>query len=169
MAGRGIGMNVVAQAIEYLGGNMTIRSAASEGTEFAIKLPVSLSVIYAITFLICDHILSIPTSNVISIDRKVQLDPDEYSYYDLQGFLGIQGPESGPFNVLRVRHSAEMYSTSPTDGEIDIVVGEIIGNRPTMVMPVGELLAKAKLFAGIGIMENGDISLLIDVDSLPRE
>ena len=36
-----------------------------------------------------------------------------------------------------------------------------------MILPVGELLSRIKLFSGIGIMENGDISILLDVDNLP--
>jgi len=37
-----------------------------------------------------------------------------------------------------------------------------------MVMPVGELVAKVRLFAGIGILENGDISILLDIENLPK-
>jgi chemotaxis protein histidine kinase CheA len=48
-----------------------------------------------------------------------------------------------------------------------MLVDNIIGNRPLMVMPVGELLSGIKLFSGIGIMENGDICLLLDADNLP--
>ena len=35
-----------------------------------------------------------------------------------------------------------------------------------MIKPVGELLAKAKFCAGVGIMENADISILLDTESL---
>jgi chemotaxis protein histidine kinase CheA len=48
-----------------------------------------------------------------------------------------------------------------------LIVDNVIGNRPLMILPVGELLSRIKLFSGIGIMENGDISILIDVDNLP--
>jgi len=37
-----------------------------------------------------------------------------------------------------------------------------------MVMPVGELLAKANIFSGVGILENGDISILLDIENLPE-
>jgi chemotaxis protein histidine kinase CheA len=35
-----------------------------------------------------------------------------------------------------------------------------------MVMPVGEIIARLKLFAGVGIMESGELSLLLDVNQL---
>jgi hypothetical protein len=37
---------------------------------------------------------------------------------------------------------------------------------PLMVMPLGELLARAGAFDGVGIMENGGISILLDMDKL---
>ena len=47
-------------------------------------------------------------------------------------------------------------------------VDSIIGNTPLMAMPVGELLAKAKIFAGVGMMETGEISMLLDVEKLQK-
>jgi two-component system chemotaxis sensor kinase CheA len=169
MAGRGIGMNVVAQAIEYLGGTMTINSVPEKGTEFTIKLPVSLSVIYAITFRIGDYTLSIPTSNVVSIAQMESFSNDSDSYYNLKGLLGIQDSKGKLSNVLKVRYlGTKKGSDDGTRKEIDVVVGDIVGNKPVMVMPVGELLGKANIFSGVGIMENGEISILLDVDNLPE-
>jgi two-component system chemotaxis sensor kinase CheA len=169
MAGRGIGMNVVAQAIEYLGGTLTINSEPKKGTEFTIKLPVSLSVIYAITFRIGDYTLSIPTSNVETIDQIESVPSDRDSTYNLKRLLGIQDGEVKLSHVLKVRYiGTKNGSDEKIKNEIDVIVGDIIGNKPMMVMPVGELLAKVNIFSGVGIMENGDISILLDVENLPE-
>ncbi|MFH1931558.1 MAG: ATP-binding protein [Pseudomonadota bacterium] len=166
MAGRGVGMNVVAQAIEYLGGTMTITSEPSKGTEFIIKLPVSLSVIYAITFKIGKYTLSIPTSNVKSIDRNEHVSPEEISsLYDLSGLLNVDN-KGKLSHFLKLRHLGRENSFSTAGGVEELAVEKIIGNRPLMVMPVGELLAKVGFFAGVGIMENGDISILLDIEKL---
>ncbi len=168
MAGRGIGMNVVSQAIEYLGGALTISSEASKGTEFTIKLPVTLSIIYTITFHLGDYILSIPTLNVMSIEQTDSISPDDNnSYYDLKGILGIKNNLKNQHHILTIRHPGEKHIKSDNGGELKILVGDIIGNRQMMVMPVGELLGKSKLFSGVGIMENGEISILLDIESLP--
>lgn len=170
MAGRGIGMNVASQTIEYMGGSMAIRSEPSKGTEFIIKLPLSLSIIYAITFKIGNYTLSIPTSNVESIRRTEHISPeDRGSFYDLRGLLGVNGG-GGILHILKLRHlvgKSGQGKAGRNDGSIDLLVDTTIGNRALMVMPVGELLAKVKLFAGVGIMENGDLSILLDVESLP--
>lgn len=168
MAGRGIGMNVVAQAIEHLGGTITIHSEASRGTELGIILPVSLAILYTVIFKIGEYTLSIPTSTVLSIDRTEQISPeDKGSFYDLRRLWGIKENGRRSFHILRIRPPDEKDSPHGKDGGLELLVDDIIGNKPIMVMPVGELLAKAGLFAGVGIMENGDISILLDIGNLP--
>ena len=168
VAGRGIGMNVVAQAIEYLGGTMTIHSEPAKRTEFTIRLPVSLSIIDTITFMVGDYTLSIPTSNVVSIDQgKDGVSDDGASFYDLRRVLGARENGGELLYVLKIRGLGEKYSHNGKEELMEMAVDTIIGNNRIMVMPVGELLAKARLFAGVGIMENGDISMLLDIESLP--
>jgi len=45
-------------------------------------------------------------------------------------------------------------------------VDNIIGNNQLMVMPAGELLSKVGIFSGVGIRENGDVSVLLDTNKL---
>ena len=169
IAGRGIGMNVVAQAIEYLGGAMTIDSEPEKGTEFTVKLPVSLSVVYAINFRLGEYTLSIPTSNVVSIDRRKPVFPDDTNpYYDLKGLLGVKDDGRKESHILKLRHPGEKYPENGAEVQMEVAMDSIIGNKPIMVMPVGDLLAKVRLFSGIGILENGDISILLDIENLPQ-
>jgi two-component system chemotaxis sensor kinase CheA len=168
MAGRGIGMSVIAQAIEYLGGSIAIHSEPSKGTQFTIRLPLSLSVIHAVTFGIGPYSLSIPASNVESIGRREHVSPEDSDFfYDLRGLLGVNGGGEA-FFTLKLRHHEEKGSHNRSDGGIELAVDRIIGNRPLMVMPVGGLLAKVRLFSGVGIMENGDISILLDHEHFPE-
>jgi chemotaxis protein histidine kinase CheA len=168
MSGRGIGMSVVAQAIEYLGGSMTIRSEPSKGTTFTIRLPLSLSVIHAVTFEVGTYTFSIPTSNVESIGRREHASPeDSASSYGLRGLLSVNSGGEVLY-TLKLRHLAEKNGQNRRDGDIKLAVDRIIGNMPLVVMPVGELLAKARVFSGVGIMENGDISMLLDLEHFPE-
>ena len=165
IAGRGIGMNVVAQAIEYLSGSITINSGPARGTEFLIRLPVSLSVVYTITFKIGSYMLSIPTANVESIDQWKSIDKAEKNeLYDLAGRLGVK--KNNKFShVMNVKYSESKNTVTPGRKQIKFAVEAIIGNKSVMVLPVGELLAKTRAFGGVGIMENGDITILLDPGS----
>ena len=165
IAGRGIGMNVVAQAIEYLSGSITIASDPARGTEFLIRLPVSLSVVYTITFKIGPYMLSIPTANVESIDQWGGSDSaEENELYDLGALLGVKQNKKLS-HVMNVKYAENKNSIAPGQKQIRFAVDTIIGNKAVMVMPVGELLSKTRAFGGVGVMENGDITMLLDPGS----
>lgn len=160
-------MNVIARAIGYLSGSMTIRSEISKGTQFTIKLPLSLSIVYAIVFKLGGYTLSVPTSHVESIERPGAILPEEReSFYDLKSFLKIDTKGKIPSHILKLRQPAKLEVSNSHAGPVRFAVDSIVGNMPLMVMPLGEILAKADAFAGVGVMENGDISILLDMEKL---
>ena len=81
--------------------------------------------------------------------------------------MGIAGEKNNYATVLSLRYAADKTGFADEKSCMKLIVDNVIGNRPLMILPVGELLSRIKLFSGIGIMENGDISILIDVDNLP--
>lgn len=169
MAGRGVGMNVVAQAIDYLGGRLEILSEPGKGTTFDIRLPVSLSVIYAVTFTVGPYSFSVPTSRVSSIDILSQLrDEDADCRWDLRRILeplnGRPAFYHGILISLEDTPASEIRERKPPL----LIVDRVVGNRPLMVLPVGELLSELGIYSGIGILENGDISLLLDLERLEK-
>jgi len=168
LAGRGIGMNVIAQAIEYLGGTMKIQSKPSKGARFIISLPLSLSIIYAVLFRLGKYILAIPTSNVHAIESEDPDAPHKGSQFcDLRSILRMEDETKGKGgHIIRLRQSASSRTPSSEDGGLGVAADAIIGNMPLMAIPPGELLAKTGLFAGVGIMENGDISLILDLGKI---
>lgn len=180
MAGRGIGMSVVSQAIEYLGGSMSIRSQPSRGTEFIMELPLLLSVIYAVSFTIGKYFFSIPTVYVASIEKwEAPLPEDKSTFCDLRPLLGLKPNGNKSFYVLQVARPGEGADINGFDPHVlppeqapgnsrhvQLVVDTVIGNRPIMVTRAGELLAKAGIFSGVGIAENGELSLLLDLKNL---
>ncbi|MCP4668190.1 MAG: hypothetical protein GY849_17710, partial [Deltaproteobacteria bacterium] len=168
MAGRGVGMNVVSQAIDYLGGSMMIASAPEKGTRFIIKLPLSLSMIHTVTFKVGLYTLSIPTFMVKSINRKKGPLPEEgNSVYDLRRLFGVTGTREF-VHILNLKSPVGKNGSKGGKGFSKLAVDGIIENRALMVMPAGEVLSKAGLFNGVGIMKNGDLSIVLSVESLPE-
>lgn len=165
LAGRGIGMDVIARAIEYLSGSMTIHSEPSKGTQFVISLPLSLSIVYAIVFRIGPYTLSVPTSHVASIERAASSEQGGH-FYDMGDRLGIDPHTRKPTHILKLRQPSEIDHSPPTETPSRFAVDAVIGNMPLMVMPTGELLARTGSFVGVGIMENGDLSILLDMEKL---
>jgi len=109
--------------------------------------------------------LSIPTANVESIDQWNSIDKAEKNeLYDLAGRLGVKKSNKF-FHVMNVKYSESKNTITLGQKQIKFPVDAIIGNKAVMVLPVGELLAKTRAFGGVGIMENGDITMLLDPGS----
>jgi two-component system, chemotaxis family, sensor kinase CheA len=167
LAGRGIGMNVVSRAVEYLSGSMTIYSEPLKGTQFVIRLPLSLSILYAIVFKLGPYTLSLPTSHVASIEpREGAFSGQNSACYDLGDRLGIDPRTRKPTHILKLRRPTVIDGETARETPERFAVDAVIGNMPLMVMPLGELLARTGSFAGVGIMENGDLSVLLDMEKL---
>ena len=67
ISGRGVGMNVVKEVIQSLGGNYEIFSKVGKGTKFRMKLPLSLSLFNGMCFINQGQRYVVPSSQVIEI------------------------------------------------------------------------------------------------------
>lgn len=168
LAGRGIGMSVVAQAVGYLGGKMRIRSTPGEGTTFIMTLPVSLSVIHGLSFSVGPYRLCIPTLDVCSVDRRDAMEREVAALIDLRRFFHASMDGDGACHLLRVKSRDWRFLDQGEEREIGLLADRVMGSKPMMVLPVGDLLSKARIFAGVGLMENGDLTVLVDTEMLMR-
>ena len=66
---------------------------------------------------------------------------------------------------MNVKFAENKNSIAPAQKQIKFAVDTIVENKAVMVMPVGELLSKTRAFGGVGVMENGDITMLMDPGS----
>ena len=69
IAGRGVGMDVVASEIKQLGGSLSIDSQRGQGTEFTVRLPFTLAVTQAILVRLGDQVFAVPMSSVQGVAR----------------------------------------------------------------------------------------------------
>ncbi|MEI2400943.1 chemotaxis protein CheA, partial [Paenibacillus phytohabitans] len=65
VSGRGVGLDVVRNTIESLGGSITIRSEIRKGSVFSIQLPLTLSIISVMLVEVQDEKYAIPLSSII--------------------------------------------------------------------------------------------------------
>jgi chemotaxis protein histidine kinase CheA len=110
--------------------------------------------------------LSIPTLGVESISRNKRHASEEPDFVcDLRKLFSV-GSESEVAHIINLKSPLKKSSPNRRNGVFRLIVDDIIGNKRLMVMPIGELLAKTGFFSGVGIMENGDLSVLLSVESL---
>jgi signal transduction histidine kinase len=65
LAGRGVGLDLVREAIARLGGEIRMASAPGRGTTFTLRLPVSTAVTHAMLFKVHGQVYALPNAQVI--------------------------------------------------------------------------------------------------------
>jgi two-component system chemotaxis sensor kinase CheA len=95
LAGRGVGLNVVHEAVRTLGGEVTARTRSGGGTTIAITVPVSVAATTVLGVESGDRAAAIPLDSIRRVER---VDPARF----------IRGPEgiSVAFDDVMVRHAS---------------------------------------------------------------
>ncbi|RDS84651.1 response regulator [Dyella monticola] len=176
LAGRGVGMDVVASEIKSLGGSLAIESRQGEGTTFVLRLPFTLAVTQAILVRIGESSFAIPMTSVQGVAR---ISPDElaqrlaednpqfdyngedYSIHDLAGLLGlVPGISDDEQLPLLLTRSGELRAA--------IRVDAVIGSREIVVKSVGPQVSSVPGILGATIMGDGSVLVILDLAPLVR-
>ncbi len=176
-SGRGVGMDVVRKNIEKIGGTVSVDSKFGEGTNFIIKIPLSLSIVDGMEVSVGDSIFTIPIN---SIRESFKIKPSQL-VRDTSGreMIMIRGE---CFPLIRLY---EIYELTPgTDDLYEGVVilvesegrcacifaDELIGEQQVVVKPFSSLLnnynVKQNGMAGCSILGDGSITIILDVSNI---
>jgi two-component system chemotaxis sensor kinase CheA len=69
LSGRGVGMDVVKNAVQALGGRVSISSTVGKGTTFTIVLPLTLAVMDGFVISVADQTMVIPIASILETIR----------------------------------------------------------------------------------------------------
>jgi len=177
-AGRGVGMDVVANEIKQLGGSLQISSVIGQGTNFTIRLPFTLAITQALIVRAGDEVYALPLPTVEGVARiarsqlQALLDQPEpvyeygeqtYHFRHLGMFLGGQAaklPEDDSYvPVILVRSG---------DQAVALLTDEMIASQEIVVKSLGPQLSSVRGVSGATILGDGRIVLILDVNSLIR-
>ncbi|MCH7853008.1 MAG: Hpt domain-containing protein [Proteobacteria bacterium] len=177
-AGRGVGMDVVANEVKQLGGSLQISSVTGQGTNFTVRLPFTLAITQALIVRTGEEIYALPLPTVEGVVRIArteletilsQSEPSyeygeqSYRFRHLGMYLGGQAaqlPEDeSHVSVILVR-AGENSAALLTD--------EMLASQEIVVKTVGPQLASVKGIAGATILGDGSVVLILDIMALVR-
>jgi chemosensory pili system protein ChpA (sensor histidine kinase/response regulator) len=178
VAGRGVGMDVVATEIKKLGGALHMETAAGQGTTFTVRLPFTLAVSHALIVRTGDEYYALPLPMVEGVVRLPRAEVAEhlvhdsasFSYsgqkYRLQPLAVFVGMEPAPL--------AEQEATIPVvlvragEHSTGIVADELIGSREIVVKPVGPQISSIRGISGATLLGDGRVVIILDIVALVR-
>jgi len=170
ISGRGVGMDVVRSNVERIGGIVEVDSTPGQGTRMTLRVPLTLTIIPALTVSIGSQNFAIPRSAIEEIVRvnggSVTLDRiggagvatirgrrvPEVSLAEVLGLESAVADEDGSLIVLR-----------PAGGDVyALAVDRIHDHEELVVKPAAPAVMATGLYAGTTLADDGSPILLFD-------
>ncbi len=173
VSGRGVGMDVVRTNIQKLKGIIEVDSQKGQGTEFTIKLPLTLAIIQGLLVGIDNEIFAIPLSAVIEV---VSTDQNKISSVNQREVIRIRDQVTP---LVRLENALNLNSEERksldnryvvivglADFRVGLVVDELLGQKEIVIKSLGEYLGHVKGIAGSTILGDGRVIMIIDITEL---
>ncbi len=173
-SGRGVGLDVVRDAVEELGGSVEVRSEPGAGTAFILTLPVTLGVLRCLLARVGDERYAVPVPGVVESlslrDAEVHTLAGatvvvrhgvSIPLLDLGAALGLaRAPGEYAGSALVVRHAGGSGSM------VAWAVDRLEGESELVVKDLGDFLGRVPAIAGATIDGDGSVVCLLDLREL---
>jgi two-component system chemotaxis sensor kinase CheA len=173
ISGRGVGMDVVKQNIQSLGGHVQILSTQGQGTTTRIILPLTMAILDGMSIRCGEEIFILPLGTVVE-----SLQPKMENVYPMAGtdkLLRVR-EEYLPLMVLKDILTIDNAKSEITDCIAVIVhaehkryamlIDELIGQQQVVVKNLETNYRKVPGFSAATILGDGSVSLILDVAEL---
>lgn len=170
ISGRGVGMDVVRSNIERIGGTVEVDSHPGKGTRMTLRVPLTLTIIPALTVSIGGQHFAIPRA---AIDEIVKVNGSSVTLETVGGagvatIRGRRVPELSLADVLGLPSDVAeadrtMVVLRPAGGDVyALAVDRIHDHEELVVKPAAPAVMATGLYAGTTLADDGSPILLFD-------
>jgi two-component system chemotaxis sensor kinase CheA len=176
ISGRGVGMDVVRQSVQALGGRISISSRPGQGSTFTLSLPLTLAVLDGMVVSTRDHTLIIPLGAIVET-----LKPQMKDVFPLDRDTNLLALRGGYVPMVDVAASLGYCEEpiEPEQGVALLVEGEggvravllvdaIHGQRQVVIKSLEANYRAVPGIAAATVMGDGRVALILDVDAVVR-
>ena len=172
VSGRGVGLDVVKTKIEALGGSIEIRTTLGEGSNFIIRLPLTLAIIQTLMVEVGNEKYAIPLGSIETIE---DIALDDVKYVQNKEVINLRS------SVIPLIRLDKILDVEPTGEELvsltvvivkkgdklaGLVVDNLIWQLEIVIKSIGKYINNSKLISGATILGDGEIALILDVNVL---
>ena len=169
-SGRGVGMDVVRESIDQIGGKLSLVNTPGRGLTITIGVPLTLSIISTIVVGVGDQRFALPRQAVEEIVRvrgdtvRINTIGDSVvanvrgrrlAVVDLATLLGIPESFGRPIDTLAI--------VSTKDGDYALAIDMVIDTEELVVKPAAPAVMAAGVYAGQTLPDSGLPMLLLDM------
>ena len=172
-SGRGVGMDVVVQNIQAIGGALEIESTPGCGSVMSLKIPLTLAIIDGIVMEVGNSSFVMETGVIKQFIRV----KEDMMIHEPNGdeFVMIRGD---CFPVIRLGrwYDLDTYQESVEDGvmlilevedkKVCLLVDKLVGQQEIVVKPIPSYIKKVRGLSGCTQLGDGSIALILDAPGL---
>jgi two-component system, chemotaxis family, sensor kinase CheA len=178
VSGRGVGMDVVRENIQAIGGSCALTSKPGQGSRFTLKIPLTLAIAPALIVEASGQRFALPQHSVV---EAVGLNGDEYKIESVQGSKILQLRDE----VLPIGSLADLLQLSAPAERVGgrehlavimrvgaqsfgITVDAVTDVQEIVVKPLGGSISHLSIFSGHTILGDGSVVLILDPNGVCR-
>jgi two-component system chemotaxis sensor kinase CheA len=173
LSGRGVGLDVVRDAVRALRGSVAVESTSGKGTAFIFRLPLTLALIDGLLVETAGGRYVVPLAQV---EECVALNGIRSALAEGRPCVAVRG-ELVPMVSLRSLFQAdgptparqELLLTRHAGQRVGVAVDRLVGRVQAVIQSLGEGLHGLNRFSGATILGDGSVSLILDLSALVSE
>ena len=176
VSGRGVGMDVVKQNIQSMGGYVEIQSQKGKGTTIRIVLPLTLAILDGMSVKTGEEVFILPLSCVA---ESLQPRPEDIKAVPGGGRLLKVRNEYLTLVPMYERFRITPSLPNPSEGivvildsegkKIALQIDELVGQQQVVVKNLETNYRRVPGISGATILGDGSVALIVDVSALMRE
>jgi two-component system chemotaxis sensor kinase CheA len=177
ISGRGLGLAIVREKAERLGGSVAVEAEPERGTSFRVVVPLTLATFRGVQVRLGDRHFVIPTSFVEQVLRlrqgeirtvenreTIRWDGRAVALAHLADVLGL--PRGKPADASSA--NVQLVIAGSPEQRIAFLVDEVLEEREVLVKPLGKQLVRVRNIAGAAVLGSGALVPVLDVPDLLR-
>lgn len=174
VSGRGVGLDVVRNKIEAMGGVVSVDSEEGKGSKFSIQLPLTLSIISCMLVNVGEGKYAVPLSSIIETAVYNKSDVRSVHGQRVIDYRGRVVPLMSLKNIFEESSDEEdeefvsVLIVRKGKKSAALIVDSFIGQQEIVLKSLGNYLVNVFAISGATILGDGQVALIVDCNALLR-
>jgi two-component system chemotaxis sensor kinase CheA len=177
LSGRGLGLAIVRERVEKLGGYISVQTEPHRGTVFRLLLPLTIATYRGIIVQAGDQLFAIP---IAKVERVMRIKPDEIKTVENRETIVLNGrtiPLVCLTNVLEISrmkkqggdsHFIPVVILGSAERRIAFSVDKILSEHELLVKSLGKNLSRVRNIAGATVLGSGRAVPILNVSDVMK-
>ena len=177
LSDRGLGLAIVREKAEKLGGVVAVDSSLGMGTNFRVVLPLTIATVRGIPVRVGEHLFVLPSTHVA---RVAQVERAKIQTVENKETIQLDGET---VSLVHLGDALELPRKKPTEDSKDTVlivlitldekciaflIDEVLNEQEVLVKSLGRQLSRVRNVAGATVLATRKLAVILNVSDLMK-